>query len=114
MMALADVVTRLAVVWLRGRRLAAGPAAARLSSRPAPVPDLVSGPAAGQTVPVRARLAAAGLRHGTARPGRLLPPPGRGEPGSARVAQARSAARERGDAARQALCRWAGRSSRSW
>ena len=33
MMALADVLTRLAVVWLRGRRLAAGPAAA-----PAPVP----------------------------------------------------------------------------
>jgi len=29
MMALADVLTRLAVVWLRGRRLAAGPAAAR-------------------------------------------------------------------------------------
>ena len=28
MMALADVLTRLAVVWLRGRRLAAGPAAA--------------------------------------------------------------------------------------
>ncbi len=33
MMALADVLTRLAVVWLRGRRLAAGPAPA-----PAPVP----------------------------------------------------------------------------
>jgi len=29
MMALADVLTRLAVVWLRGRRLAAAPAAAR-------------------------------------------------------------------------------------
>ena len=28
MMALADVLTRLAVIWLRGRRLAAGPAAA--------------------------------------------------------------------------------------
>ena len=28
MMALADVLTRLAVVWLRGRRLAAAPAAA--------------------------------------------------------------------------------------
>ena len=36
-------------------------------------------------------------------PGRLGPRPGPGEPGSARVAQARSAARERGDAARQAL-----------
>ncbi len=33
LMALADVLTRLAVVWLRGRRLAAGPAPA-----PAPVP----------------------------------------------------------------------------
>jgi hypothetical protein len=33
MMALADVLTRLAVVWLRGRALAAGPAAA-----PAPIP----------------------------------------------------------------------------
>jgi hypothetical protein len=33
MMALADVLTRLAVVWLRGRALAAGPAAAR-----APIP----------------------------------------------------------------------------
>ena len=29
MMALADVLTRLAVVWMRGRRLAAAPAAAR-------------------------------------------------------------------------------------
>ena len=28
MMALADVLTRLAVIYLRGRRLAAGPAAA--------------------------------------------------------------------------------------
>ena len=35
-------------------------------------------------------------------PGRLLAA-GPGEPGSARVAQARSRARERGDAARQAL-----------
>jgi hypothetical protein len=31
MMALADVLTRLVVVWLRGRRLAAGPAAAPVS-----------------------------------------------------------------------------------
>ena len=40
MMALADVLTRLAVVWLRGRRLAAAPAAARALTRP----DLVPGP----------------------------------------------------------------------
>ncbi len=67
------------------------------------MPDLVSGPAAGQTVPVKARLAAAGLSHGTARPGPAPAAAGAGEPGSARVAQARSRARERGDAARQAL-----------
>ena len=52
---------------------------------------------------MKARLAAAGLSHGTARPGPAPAAAGRGEPGSARVAQARSAARERGDAARQAL-----------
>src|SRR5216683_2295249 len=62
MMALADVLTRLAVVYLRGRRLAAAPAAA---------PALI--------------------------------PAGTGEPASARVAQARSRARKRGDAQRQAL-----------
>jgi signal transduction histidine kinase len=45
---------------------------------------------------MRARLAAAGLAHGAA-------PPGQDEPASARVAEARSRARERGDAARQAL-----------
>ena len=39
MMALADVLTRLIVVWLRGRRLA-GPAAAPAVSRQASVPDL--------------------------------------------------------------------------
>ena len=51
---------------------------------------------------MKARLAAAGLIHGAARPA----PPGRGrsdEPASARVAEARSRARERGDAQRQAL-----------
>ena len=52
---------------------------------------------------MKARLAAAGLRHGTARPGPARAAAGAGEPGSARVAQARSRARERGDAARQAL-----------
>ena len=70
------------------------------------MPDLVSEPAASQTVPVKARPAAAGLIHGTARPGPVPvagSPAGAGEPVSARVAQARSRARERGDAARQAL-----------
>jgi len=73
----------------------------RRSSRPAPMPDLVSEPAVSQTVPVKARLAAAGLSHGTARPGPA--PAAGGEPASARVSQARSRARERGDAQRQAL-----------
>jgi len=45
---------------------------------------------------MRARLSAAGLAHGAA-------PPGQDEPASARVAEARSRARERGDAQRQAL-----------
>lgn len=54
-------------------------------------------------MPVKARLAAAGLSHGTARPGPAPAAAGAGEPVSARVAQARSRARERGDAARQAL-----------
>jgi signal transduction histidine kinase len=51
---------------------------------------------------MRARLAAAGLIRGAARPG---PPPAAGwsEPASARVAEARSRARERGDAQRQGL-----------
>ena len=67
------------------------------------MPDLVSRPAAGQTVPVKARLAAAGLSHSTARPGSAPAAAGAGEPASARVAQARSRARERGNAQRQAL-----------
>ena len=52
---------------------------------------------------VRARLAAAGLIHGTARPGPAPAAAGPGEPVSARVAQARSRARERGNRQRQAL-----------
>jgi signal transduction histidine kinase len=67
------------------------------------MPDLPSRPAAGQTVSVKARLAAAGLSHGTARPGPAPAAAGAGEPASARVAQARSRARERGDAQRQVL-----------
>ena len=69
MMALADVLTRLAVIYLRGRRLAAAPAAPRPASRQASVADLESRPAAVHTVSVKARLAAAGLGHGAARPG---------------------------------------------
>jgi signal transduction histidine kinase len=66
------------------------------------VPDLASPPAAGQTVIMKARLAAAGLIRGRARPGAE---PRTGEPvrGSARVAAARDRARERGDRQRQAL-----------
>ena len=52
---------------------------------------------------MKARLAAAGLSHGTARPGPVPAATGPGESATARVAQARSRARERGDAARQAL-----------
>jgi signal transduction histidine kinase len=64
------------------------------------VPDLESRPAAVHTVSVKAWLAAAGLRHGVARPG---PAPDGGERASARVTEARSRARERGDRQRQAL-----------
>jgi hypothetical protein len=42
MMALAEVLTRLALVYLRRPRVAAGPAVAGAQSRPVPVPDLVS------------------------------------------------------------------------
>ncbi len=66
------------------------------------MPDLESRPAAVHTVSVKARLAAAGLRHGAARPGSPSAPDG-GEHASARVAEARSRARERGDRQRQAL-----------
>jgi signal transduction histidine kinase len=52
---------------------------------------------------VKARLAAAGLIHGTVRPGPGPAAAGAGEPASARVAQARARARERGDRQRQAL-----------
>jgi signal transduction histidine kinase len=52
---------------------------------------------------MKARLAAAGLIHGTVRPGPASAAAGAGEPASARVAQARSRARERGDRQRQAL-----------
>ena len=51
---------------------------------------------------MKARLAAAGLGHGAARPG-SPPAPGGAEHASARVAKARSRARERGDRQRQAL-----------
>ena len=63
------------------------------------MPDLVIRPAAGHTVSMKARLTAAGLRHDPA----SHPAADGGEPASARVAEARSRARERGDAQRQAL-----------
>ncbi len=52
---------------------------------------------------MKARLAAAGLIHGTARPESAPPAAGPGEPASARVAEVRSWARERGDRQRQGL-----------
>jgi signal transduction histidine kinase len=52
---------------------------------------------------VKAWLAAAGLGHGTVRPGSVPAAAGPGEPVSVRVAQAQSRARERGDRQRQAL-----------
>ena len=44
MMALADVLTRLAVVYLRGRRLTPAPRSSRHLPGPAPAPELASGP----------------------------------------------------------------------
>ena len=68
MKALADVLTRLAVVYLAG----AGSPPARPPSRhpywPASVPELASRPAAAQTVPVKVPSATAPF-HVTARPG---------------------------------------------
>ena len=66
------------------------------------MPDLESRPGAVHTVSVKARLAAAGRRHGVARPG-PPPAPDGSEYASARVAEAQSRARERGDRQRQAL-----------
>jgi hypothetical protein len=79
MMALADVLTRLAVLFVRSRRLAAAPAAvpaARtlcpLRRAPVPMSNLASGPAAGQTVT---------MRHGWRRRAFAAPP---NRPGPAR------------------------------
>jgi signal transduction histidine kinase len=69
----------------------------------ASVPDLVTRPAAGHTVSMKARLTAAGLRHDPAPSAVASEPAAASEPASVRVAQARSRARERGDAQRQAL-----------
>jgi signal transduction histidine kinase len=67
------------------------------------MPDLVSMPAARQTVSMKARLAAAGLRHAP-RPSGPPPPDGtENVPASARVSAARSRARERVDRQRQLL-----------
>jgi hypothetical protein len=63
MMALADVLTRLAVIYSRGagwRR----PRRPRHASRQPPVPDLQPRPAAVHAVSTQARLAVAGPRHG--------------------------------------------------
>src|SRR5262249_57844529 len=67
---------------------------------PVPVSALAGGPAAGETVTMRARLAAAGLRRAgePARPGAPVAAADRGgggAPDSARVAAARSRAAER-------------------
>src|SRR5260370_23932536 len=82
--------------WLRAQRPSWPP------SRAASVPDLESWPAAGHTVSMKARVAAAGLIHGAARPGSPLAAGGGEDPASARVAEARSPARERHDTQRQA------------
>jgi signal transduction histidine kinase len=67
------------------------------------MPDLVSMPAARQTVSMKARLAAAGLMHAP-RPSGPPPPDGtENVPASARVSAARSRARERVDRQRQLL-----------
>ncbi len=58
MMALADVLTRLAVVYLRGRRLTPAPRSSRHLPGPAPAPELASGPHS-PTVPDQAPPAAA-------------------------------------------------------
>lgn len=93
MMALADVLSRLVVIYLRGHKMAAG-SAATVARIPAGVrADLVSPPAAGHTVCMKARLAAAGLIHGAARPAPAAG--GTDEPGSARVAEAPERARDR-------------------
>jgi signal transduction histidine kinase len=65
------------------------------------VPDLVTRPAAVHTVSMKARLIAAGLSSAAAQPGPAAG--GAADPASARVEQARSRARQRGDAQRQAL-----------
>ncbi len=64
--------------------------------------DLSSAPAAGQTVTMRSRLAAAGLTRGPADPAQPPPAAGAGE-ASARVAQAWSRAGERRYRQRQML-----------
>ena len=76
------------------------------------MPDLESRPAAVHTVSVKARLAAAGLRHGAARPG-WRPAPDGGEQASVRVAEAQSRAREHGDRQRQAVSALHGPGARS-
>ena len=75
MMALADVLTRLAVIYSRGAAGWRRPRRPRHASRQPPAPDLQSRPAAVHAVSTQARLAVAGPRHGawrgTAPPGWL-------------------------------------------
>jgi DNA-binding NarL/FixJ family response regulator len=67
------------------------------------MPDLVSMPAARQTVTMKARLAAAGLMHASRPSGPPAPDGTENVPASARVSAARSRARERVDRQRQLL-----------
>ena len=67
MMALAEVLTRLVTIYLRGRRLADGPATTAPRIRRASVPDLGSRPAAGgsyKPAPVPVAVTASGRRCG--------------------------------------------------
>ena len=80
MMALADVLTRLVIIYLRGRRLA-GPRPPRSVPRQASVPDMASPLAEGHTGSMKARPAAAGLMHerrGARRRRARIGPGGRG------------------------------------
>ena len=90
-MALADVLTRLAVVYLRGRRLTQAPRSSRHLPRPAPAPELASGPPS-PTVPIRRRRPRR-LIHATSRPGPSRPHRGRSDgPASVQAARVRSRA----------------------
>ena len=93
MMALADVLTRLAVVYLRGRRLTPSTPVLAAPAQAAPAPELASGPHS-PTVPIRRRRPRR-LIHATSRPGPSRPHRGRSDgPASVQAAHVRSRARE--------------------